>query len=319
MMKVLCIAAIAAVAYGQSPEISTAADGSLVVNVNRRQSVDVASLEDQVSQLTAAVASMSVSMSNGIAGASLNLESEAVSRAIDNAGRLASIETSVSMMSQSVTDSLAAAQAGINSQLAAADSAAESRATVLEDYVNEFESSMEAALENITRSTDVQVQALNATLARTGAALSAQVESGQGLKIWSGGCSSHPGSGWRWYCLNRQLYNNAAAYLVKHDNYYFRATRPGFFRLNFFTICQGSGWVHIQIELNGQTTYYSYMHVYHCWWKDMQADQTFQAAVNNRWRLRTYVNCGHAFHNGGAATGGSGYHSRITSEFAGAL
>lgn len=40
-------------------------------------------------------------------------------------------------------------------------------------------------------------------------------------------------------------------------------------------------------------------------------------AVGHWWSVRAYSNCANAFHNGGAESGGNGYHSRITTTWVG--
>ena len=50
-------------------------------------------------------------------------------------------------------------------------------------------------------------------------------------KMWSGGCGTHPGSGWHYYCLSRQLYYTGAGYLRKASNTRHAAQRAGFFNV----------------------------------------------------------------------------------------
>ena len=52
-------------------------------------------------------------------------------------------------------------------------------------------------------------------------------------KMWAGGCSQHPGSGWHYYCLNRQLYNTGAGFLRKVSDTRLAAQRAGYFRVVF--------------------------------------------------------------------------------------
>lgn len=314
MMKIVALLAVTALAG--AAEISSTG-GDIVANVNRRQSINVGELADTVSELGSSFSQMRESLDNGIGAASANLQNDAVSRAVSNEGRLATLEANLASLTSTITDQLAAAQASVNAQITEAASNTEAALTEASDATEaamaNLENQTEAALTASAAAVGQMVGQMNGTLN----SMRTAIDNSRKVYIWSGGCSSHPGSNWNWYCLNRQLYNQAAPWFTKHDNQYFRALRTGYFRLNFFTIQEGSGWKHTQVELAGQTVYYSYNHVYHCWWTDNTVEQTFLAQAGQKWRLRTYTNCGHAYHHGGAASGGNGYHSRISTEYVG--
>jgi len=238
-------------------------------------------------------------------------------------GDLLTAQAAMSTQISQLADAMTSVQATVSGQIAAAEMAATSRAAAtraeMEASAEALEDSVERSIEdltttlqgtvvNLTEAVDSAIEGMNGTVRQVSSALAGKKDNQP--KMWSGGCSEYPGGGWRWYCLNRQLYNTAGGWFVKHDHTYFRSLRSNIFiRMVMFTITHGSGWNHMAYYLNDRTFYYTYSHTAGCWWKDMHGDMVFQVAVGNRWRVRMHGACSHAFHPGGNQWD---THSRIT-------
>ena len=87
----------------------------------------------------------------------------------------------------------------------------------------------------------VQNTAMNVSLNRQ---LASKADAG--VNMWTGGCASHGGSGWREMCLNQAHVNTAMPYFSASGTR-FTARRNGYFSLNVWMIAMTSGWQHTQI------------------------------------------------------------------------
>jgi hypothetical protein len=312
------------------------------VSINALQSTVARILQDNAAMSTA-MSGMAASMEDGLGAAMVNVQAAATARAIGNEGRIASLETSMDSVTASVSNSVASLTASVNVQLnaAASDAASQARvaAATLSQSLVDIDATVSTAMgamdaritASVSRAAVAQVSsaaAMTSALSRAAAAQAVSVanitaavagKADAQPKIWAGGCTRHGNSGWHYYCLNRELYNTAGGYLRKASDTRFAASRAGFFRINFWTIKSASGWSHNNVYVQGGLQYHSYMHTAGCWWQDDTIDHTFRVANGWWWSVRLYSNCSHAFHAGGAESGGSAYHSRIQSTYVGPI
>jgi hypothetical protein len=318
MLKLLF--ALPALALGQEATL-TEIDGQLTME--RRQQIDIAAMSAIVARQEAQIA-MLLEGQGPLNNWSMSVEGRATANQIRIEaleGALSATVASVDRELDSARSSMAATAAAIAAEASAAadeaEDAAESRAVVADAAATALESrlntAMSSATASLTRSLSSTVAQVNTGLQAMNVSLANKKDNQP--KIWSGGCSRHPGSSWHDYCLDRQLYYTAQGKFVKHNNRDFRSLlNNAMIRFTPWTITYGSGWNIMQMYLNGQSIYYSYSHTWQCWWKDMHGNLIFKADAGHRWYVRYHGACGHAFHNGGRLTD---HHSRITVEYLG--
>jgi hypothetical protein len=300
---VATIAAFAAAAAGQ--ELSSNG-GDITMRVERQ--VSISDLQSTIAAMSVQMSAMEASMSNGIVAAMVNTQAAATSTAVANEGRLARLEQSMPSLSTSVST----LSSNVNAQLAQASNAVAASLVQIDDTIDNAIANIGTTVNSTLSRAAVEQAGVVSTLT---AAVSSKADAQP--KIWTGGCSQHPGSSWHWYCLDRQLYYTANGYMRKSSNTRMTSQRAGYFRVAWWTIKQGSGWTHNDFYLNGMRQYHSYMHTAGCWWQDDSIDFTYHAQNNWWFSVRSYTNCGHSFHHGGARDGGSGYHSRIHYQWVG--
>jgi hypothetical protein len=326
MVSSTLLAALVGVAASQvAPETTIEGNGDF--RIERRQQISVASLSETVAAQGAQIAMLSpvgewtttVEQRITATATTVNgLESQMSSTVSSLQASLSSAEARIDSL---LADNSRAAAVASESRAATAAAAAQEASDALDARISTLTASVSTSVAALTRSVSTTTTALGTNMTRLTAALDGKKDAVH--KIWAGGCSTYPGGGWHWYCLNRQTYYTAAGYFRKQDNYIMRAQRANMFvKLTMWTITHGSGWNRMTMHVNNGAGWAEIMHSLEhsagCWWKDMHGNLDFKVLnTNYQWRVRMHGACSHAFHPGGAERGGSGYHSRISSTYMG--
>lgn len=123
--------------------------------------------------------------------------------------------------------------------------------------------------------------------------------------MWSGGSrSSHRGSGWRTFQMNRIEYDNAEPYFKRISDEKFKVLKDGLYRydIDYMSHSNGRCWSHFRFYVNGQHVNGN-NHMYVHSWRQMQYDITWYMKAGQEFWSRVYIsNCGNPyFWHGGSS------------------
>lgn len=349
-LKALSLAAAAALAAAQ-PELSSE-NGNIVARparnadftVERRQTVDVSALADEVAQIPALIQAAQLqthdlawratinatSSMNGridsMADAMANLVANnvaaqtAMAEAMSN--QQSAMASQMAVMASNMVESMSAQTSTVSATLqqASASTAAEMSALTSTSAVsrNTLTSSMSNTVQGLTATMSRSMVAVTSTTAASIRAMNTSLNTGLGgvkqLKVgyWHGGCANHLYGGWNMYCLNRVAVDQALPYFRKSSNERFTAiVARGVYRVNFFTIGNSCNNQHSMLLINGANKYETHGHTSGWNWIDSQVDATFRAAAGVWWGIRTHAACGRT------SSYPFSHHSRIEVHFLG--
>jgi hypothetical protein len=308
--------ALVTAAVAQSPDISTSADGDLMVA--RRQEINVGALQSavesltlEVSQLKAAATGDSSPLMIGINAVAADLTARTTQMIQANAqvsAQVASMDAVVSTQLGQMSTSVAAAL-----QAAATDSA--SRATAMDTRITAALSTVDASASTITRTLTASVSTSLAASTSSIRAINASVATQLGSKMsdtlhmWSGGCNNQGHSGWQEYCLNHVEINTAAPYFRKETNTRFRSSRAMYFTFEAYMLKRSHHWCYNLIYINGNHRRHSHGWTWDPWtsshWVEDTVMLTYTIGVNQQFYSRQYVNSWTNWNSGR-------HHSRVT-------
>lgn len=207
----------------------------------------------------------------------------------------ADVSTQLVAIQATVSTNQDAMRSEITSTLEAADETAQQR----EVLINQTITNAIAEMESNNRAMNTSVIS----------ALASKADSA--IHMWTGGCTSHGGSGWREMCLNQAHHNSGMPYFTPQGTR-FRNLLRGYYSLTVFAIYRTSGWQYTRTYMSGRNMGHGINREgyheggYH--WRDAHMTVMWPCTAGSQSWVQMYVDSWNAWHS----TNGNGDHSRVT-------